>query len=94
MSDFVEVAQYQRQVMAFVDAADLPDAPDRLGIPDLTAERIARVRRVGDDAPCTEDRRRLADEPRLGMRRVNLEELGHGRSAGPRGPVSTSPARR
>ena len=45
----------------------------------LAAERVARIRRIGDDAAVAQDLGRLPDQPRLRMRGVDGEELGHGR---------------
>ena len=82
MADLGEVAQHQREMVSLVDTADLPDAPRRDGVADVAAQRIARVGRVRDDAALAQDRRRLPDEARLRVGRMNLEELGHERCRG------------
>ena len=69
--DVGQVAQHQRQVMRVVDAANLPDAPGGLGVAELAAQRIARIGRIGDDAAVAQDRRRLPDQARLRVRRVD-----------------------
>ena len=79
VADLGQVAQHERQMMPFVDAADLPDAPRRVGVADVAAERVARIGRIGDHAAVAQDRRRLPDQARLRVGRVNLEELGHSR---------------
>src|SRR6266545_1318118 len=78
MADAGEVAQHQGQVMRIADAADLADALRGSRLAEATAERVTRVRRIGNHATIAQDRRRLANEPRLRIDRVDLKELGHG----------------
>ena len=76
-ADLGQVAAYQRQVMALVEAADDADAPRRVGVADPATQRIARVRRVRNDAAPAEHRRRQPDQPGLRMRRMKLQQLRH-----------------
>ena len=75
--DFREVSTDERQMMTLVDVADEPDPPRRLSIADAASQRVARIRRVGDDATGAHDFGGAIDEPALGVRRVNLEQLRH-----------------
>ncbi len=84
MTDLRKIPQHECQVVSFVDAADLPDAPGRRRVADVAAERIARVRGIGDHAAGAQDGRRLPDETRLGIGGVHLEELSHDRRGEPR----------
>ncbi len=72
-----QVAAHERQVMRVVDAANVADALGRADVAQLAAERVARVRRIGNDATLAQDDRRLPDQARLRVRRVNAEKLGH-----------------
>jgi len=58
--------------------------PGRRRVADVAAERIARVRGIGDHAASAQDGRRLPDETRLGIGGVHLEELSHDRRGDPR----------
>ena len=84
MADFRKIPQHEREVVSFVDAADLPDPPGRRRIADVAAERVARVGGIGDHAARAQDGRRLPDETRLGIGGVHLEELSHDRRGEPR----------
>src|SRR5688572_32023719 len=63
--------------MALVHVPDAADALHRRLVADMAAERVARVRRIGDDAPVADDVHRRADEPRLRVLRMNRKVLRH-----------------
>ena len=64
-------------MVPLVDVADAPDPFHRRLVADVAAERVARVRRVGDHASVTDDFDRVPDEPRLRVLRVHRKILGH-----------------
>src|SRR5215467_3215848 len=58
---FGEIAAHQREMVFVIDATKRPDALCGGHVADRTAERVARVRRIGDDPSSAHDRRRLAN---------------------------------
>ena len=72
-----QVATDERQMVRLADAADLANALRRRRIVQMAAERVARIRRIGDDPAVTQDFGREPHQPRLRMRGVDGEELGH-----------------
>src|SRR6185503_1648919 len=75
-----EIAAHQRQVMALVDTANAAQAlgPFRAGA--VAAQRIARVRRIGDQAAVAHDFGGLAHQALLRVRRMDGEILRHQRA--------------
>src|SRR6185436_9100891 len=65
LADLGEVAAQQREMMALVHVADLPQALHRGLVADVAAERVTRVRRIRDHSTTTDDVDRRPDEPRL-----------------------------
>ncbi|GAC1460214.1 MAG: hypothetical protein PVSMB6_20230 [Steroidobacteraceae bacterium] len=66
-----------------VSLADAPHAFERAAVTDVPAQGVAGVGRIGDQAPAPHELRRLADEARLGINRVQFEVFGHGVHAAP-----------
>lgn len=64
-------------MMVFIRLADSPNAVDRVLVADLTAERVARVCRVNNNASIPDDTHCLPNVARLGIVWVNIEESGH-----------------
>jgi len=64
--------------MMTVGLADATDTLQRVLVTDVTAQRIARIGRIGDDATATHDLGGTADEPGLRVDRMNLEILAQG----------------
>src|SRR5207237_6054577 len=64
-SDFFQIATDERQMMLVVDRAQRPNALRGDCIADLTAERIARIRRIRDHAARAHDFGRLPHQSRL-----------------------------
>src|SRR5689334_17709754 len=75
--DLREVAAHERQVMALVDVAYPAQPLERSRRSGQAAERIARVRRVGDQAVAANDLGRTPYEARLRMRGMDGEVLRH-----------------
>ena len=75
--DLREVPAHERQVVPFVDVAEAAQALERPRGRGQATERVARVRRVCDQAPAAHDLGRAAHKARLRMRGVNGEELRH-----------------
>ncbi len=88
MADLGKVVQHQRQQMVVTDTANPPDPPRGVRVADPAAEGVARIGRIGDDAASARIAGGLPDQPRLGIQRMDLEELGHGRRLGKAGRPS------
>ena len=73
-----KVAAHQREIMALIHAPNAPDALHGLLVADVAAERIARIRGIGDHTPGTHDLHRALDQARLRVERVDLKVLSHG----------------
>ena len=83
-----------------IQVADRPDPRDAILVPELAAERVAGVRRVGDDTACADDVGDLDDRAPLRAGRMDVEVPGHatslrasflaGLSIGPVRPVTAS----
>ena len=80
MADFGQVAQHECQVVIVPYAPDLPNAPGRVRVSDMAAERVARIRRIGNDAAVAQDLCRLPDQARLRVGGMNGEIAGHRQS--------------
>jgi hypothetical protein len=63
--DLAQVAAHQREVMVPVGPADAAQTLERLGIADVTAQRIAGIGRVGNDAPGAHDFGGAANQSQL-----------------------------
>ena len=70
-----DTAADEREVMIPVRLAYPPYPLERSLVADLAAERVAGVGRVGNDASLAHDRCGATNEPRLGIRRVEREQL-------------------
>jgi len=81
-----EVLAYQREVMPVVELADRPDPGDAVGVAELAAERVARVRWVSDHATRPHDIGDLGDRPPLRIGRMDVEVPGHAMSLDGAGP--------
>ena len=64
-------------MMIVADAANLADSLRRRQVAQVAAEGIARIGRIGDDAAVAENARGLANQARLRIDRMYLEELSH-----------------
>ena len=64
-------------MVRLADVADLANALRRRRIVQMAAERVTRIRRIGDHPAVTQDFGREPHQPRLWMRGVDGEELGH-----------------
>ena len=65
------------RLMALVHTPDLADALHRILVPDTATECAARVGWIDDDPAAAYDLGRLSYQPRLGVGRVDCEELSH-----------------
>ena len=65
-------------MMVPVGAANASQALERGRIPDVAAERVAGVGRIGDDPAIAYDLGRAADQSQLRTLAVQFEVLGHG----------------
>src|SRR5450631_2097376 len=74
---FSEIATHQRQMVARVDSPQFTYALHRRGVAHLATQRIAGIGGIGDHAARTHDRRRLTDEPMLGIDWMDRKKLGH-----------------
>src|SRR4030095_2033162 len=72
-----QVTAHQREMMLLAGHADAPDPLERILVPEMTAQRIAGIRRVDDHAALPNDVNGAPDEPQLRVQGVNLEELTH-----------------
>src|SRR5471032_1481382 len=81
-ADFAQVAAQQGQVVLVVDATDAAQALDSRLIVQMADQRVAGIGRYGDDAAGVDDLRRLLDQARLRIDRVDLEKLAHGSTWG------------
>ena len=66
-----QIAAHERQVVPFVHPTDGTHALHRGLVADVTTERIARIRRVNDDAPAANDLGSFADQSGLGILRMD-----------------------
>ena len=64
-------------MMMPVGLTDAPYALQRVLVPEMPAEGVARVGRISDDAAATDDVRRPADEPHLGIDWMQFEIFAH-----------------
>jgi hypothetical protein len=83
-----EVAAHEGEVVAGVQAADLPDPVDAVLVAEPGAEREARVGRIGDQPVAPQDVDHLSDRSGLRVVGVHVEVLRHPRSLCPPGTVS------
>src|SRR6476469_7543840 len=60
LSDFRQIAAHQREVVAFIETTDRADSLHRGFVSDPAAQRIARIRRINDDAAAAYDLRSLS----------------------------------
>ncbi len=77
LAELGEVTAHQREVVPVIKVADRPDPRDPVPVAQLAAERVARVRRVGDHATLPDDLHRMPDQSRLRVLRVHRKVLGH-----------------
>jgi hypothetical protein len=78
LAELGEVAAHQREVVPLVEAADLQDPVAPLAVADATAERVTRVRGVGDQrVVLTERGDHLLEQPRLRVLGVDVDEASH-----------------
>ncbi len=76
--DFGQIAAHQSQIVFFIDLAQPAQALHGIFVADVTAQRIAGVGRIDDQAAAMDDVDRLFDQAHLWMRRVDFEILAHG----------------
>src|SRR5450631_2302576 len=76
--DVGKIAAYQCEMMMTVCLADSPHALECVFVADMTAERIAGIGGIGDNAARAHDIRRTADKPRLRGCGVQFKVLTHG----------------
>ena len=62
---FGQIAAQQPEMVACIDLAYRADALHRRLVADVTAEGVARIRRIDDHPAVANDRDRLADQPQL-----------------------------
>ncbi len=70
-----QIGAYQGVVVVTVGVSKPANALQGRGIANMTAQRIAAVRRIGDQPAIAQDLRRLADQPRLRVLSVQFEIL-------------------
>ncbi|MNI57749.1 hypothetical protein D3C73_1128310 [compost metagenome] len=71
------VAAHQGEIVGLVQTAQTPNPLDRCLVTDLAPQCVGRVGRIDDHTALTDDFHRLANQPRLGVLRMNLEKLAH-----------------
>ena len=76
-ADFGQIPADQREVVVLVGVADAADALQRVLVAHVAAQRVARIRGIGDHPALPDDVHGLADQPRLGVLGVNFEVFGH-----------------
>jgi intracellular septation protein len=77
-ADVGKITAHQRKVMVAVRLANLADALERSFIADMTAERIAGIRRIDDHRTATQRFHRLANIAALRRDRMQLQIDAHG----------------
>jgi hypothetical protein len=82
LAELGEVLAHQREVVPVIEVPDRPDPGDAVFAAELAAERVARVRRVGDHAARPHDIGDLDDRPPLRVGRMDVVVPGHGTSLG------------
>ena len=88
-----EVLAHQREVVPVVQLADLQDPVASVAVAELGSQGIAGVGRVGDQLVVAERLDDLADQPRLRVVGVDVDEAGHRvRPSGRRGGRGGAPA--
>ena len=75
--DLRQVPAHQRQVVARIHAPHPAQALHRARIVEAAAQRVAGIRRIGDQPAVAHDLRGAAHQPRLRMRRMYREVLRH-----------------
>jgi hypothetical protein len=65
-------------MMVTLQATDIPDSVDSLFVTNMTTQRVGRISRVYDDTSLFQNFNGLVNQTRLGIHRVNTEELAHG----------------
>ena len=76
MSDLMQIAAYQCEVMIATRGANAPQSIERRRIADMAAECVARIRRIGDQAAAAHDLGRAANQPQLRVLAMQLEVCG------------------
>ena len=65
LADLGKIATHQREMVVTVRVANAADAIERILVADVTAERVAGVRRVNDEPTVAHDLGGAADQPQL-----------------------------
>jgi hypothetical protein len=82
-ADLREVTANERQVVPLVDAAQRANPLGRGRIAHAASERVARVGRIRDDTAAAQHLRGAANEPRLWMCRMKMQQQRHEFAASP-----------
>ena len=75
--DLRQVAAHQRQVVTRIHVPHAAQALDRAGVPEMAAQRVAGVGRIGDQPAAAHDLSGAAHQPRLRVSGMDREILRH-----------------